>query len=60
MLHASSQLLKKLGGKLPDNSTGLLLEPRNKAAHKGMVPSPKESHDALMTAIEIVDSAYPI
>lgn len=60
MLHASSQLLKKLGGTLRDNTMKLLIEPRNHAAHRGQVPWVKESHDALILAAEIVEAAYPL
>lgn len=60
MLHASSQLLKNLGGTLPDSTQNLLIEPRNAAAHRGQVPSVKESYDALMLATEIVEAAYPL
>ncbi|RNL75334.1 hypothetical protein [Nocardioides marmorisolisilvae] len=60
MLGASAKLLKKLGGTSPENTTKDLIEPRNKAAHQGWVPSAKESYTALMVAVEIVDAAYPL
>lgn len=60
MLGASSDLLTKLGGELPDNFRKNLIEARNRAAHTGISPKIEQASAAVEAAAEMVEIAIPL
>lgn len=60
MLGKRKALLEVHGGVLPANTQEHLIDRRNLAAHQGTNISTRESYQALMIAIAIVEDAYPV
>ena len=60
MLSRRTALLKKLGGNLPAGTKGKLVDPPNRATNDGANPQAKQSFDALIIAVEIVEVAYQL
>jgi len=59
MLGKRSELVGKLGGKLPDRFKDSLIEPRNSAVHRGVV-TPDEAHTAIAAAVTVVRQNGPV
>jgi hypothetical protein len=60
MLGKRTALLKRRGGTIPTGCQPGLIDPRNKATHRGTNPPNNDAREALRIASEFVETAYSL